>query len=379
MAVVGGQILISTFPHLYISDGAAEGTKVLSENYYPLGSATPLKNSIAAKNGTFYFAGASSTTSSEPFFLRPPTPATVIGRRLFYNQSKFDGLSPELNASDDNAIAPDKSAYIAGSGPATFENISSYARGINGLMIDVAGLPPIANPAGLTAADFVFRVGKTNDLSTWTAAPAPAEISFRYPTTTPDVTRVSLRWANNAIQNTWLEVTMLANDRTGLAKPEVFYFGSRIGDTGSGTAAAAITNINDELLIRANPGFLIPITSPLDFDHSQTININDALIARANPGILLKINLPAPGAGNPSAAASPLVATQPTASAQATSALALVETAEDMEPGISLGEKMDHSRGELWAYALRVWTDALEADEEEFLTGLAVGRTRRKP
>ncbi|REK12709.1 MAG: hypothetical protein DWQ37_10785, partial [Planctomycetota bacterium] len=40
----------------------------------------------------------------------------VLGRQIFYNGSKFDGFSTAINASDDLAIATDKSAYLPGSG-----------------------------------------------------------------------------------------------------------------------------------------------------------------------------------------------------------------------------------------------------------------------
>ncbi|REK19327.1 MAG: hypothetical protein DWQ37_01375, partial [Planctomycetota bacterium] len=43
-------------------------------------------------------------------------PTEVLGRQIFYNGSKFDGFSTAINASDDLAIATDKSAYLPGSG-----------------------------------------------------------------------------------------------------------------------------------------------------------------------------------------------------------------------------------------------------------------------
>src|SRR5262249_21165992 len=44
--------------------------------------------------------------------------ALVVGRKLFYNQSKYDGNTASISRSDDNAIAVDKSAYLPGSGAA---------------------------------------------------------------------------------------------------------------------------------------------------------------------------------------------------------------------------------------------------------------------
>ena len=71
--------------------------------------------------------------------------STVSSRELFYNNSSFDGKDPAANASDDAAIAqnPDgsaKQALLPGQ-TASFANYTSYNKGINGVMIDVAGLP----------------------------------------------------------------------------------------------------------------------------------------------------------------------------------------------------------------------------------------------
>ena len=94
--------------------------------------------------------------------------ATVSGRHIFYNRSYFD--DPSRGKSDDDAIAPDKRALLPGQ-TAQFVNYTSYSRGINGILVDVAHLPAAA---ALTAADFTFKVGNSNSLDTWTTAPAAA-------------------------------------------------------------------------------------------------------------------------------------------------------------------------------------------------------------
>ena len=91
--------------------------------------------------------------ASVPFIIA----GSVVGRRLFYNQSRFDGNDAAANAADDAAIATDKIALLPG-GTSSFANYTSYNRGINGLMIDIAGLPP----ALLTAGDFSFQVGNSS-------------------------------------------------------------------------------------------------------------------------------------------------------------------------------------------------------------------------
>ena len=83
-----------------------------------------------------------------------PNTNTIIGRHLFYNQSKFDGNDPGAGDGDDAAVATDKIAYKAGDGLIGPSAMSSYAFGINGIMVDVQG-----DASGFTADDFSFKVG----------------------------------------------------------------------------------------------------------------------------------------------------------------------------------------------------------------------------
>ena len=78
-------------------------------------------------------------------------------------------------------------------------------------MVDVAGL---ANPAGLTAADFQFLVGNDSTPSDWTI-PATPSVSVRVGAGTGGSDRVELIWPDNTIHNQWLQVTVLADANTG--------------------------------------------------------------------------------------------------------------------------------------------------------------------
>jgi hypothetical protein len=181
-------------------------------------------------------------------------------------------------------------AYLPGSGPATFANVSSYTKGINGIMIDIAGAP-----GPITAADFIFRVGNNNTPSTWGAAPAPSSISVRAGAGTSGSDRVVLTWANGAIAKKWLEVVVLANANTGLpqlpgypaGQGDVFFFGNAMADSGSGDSATqAVVNTTDELAARNNPASLasnIPITNLFDYNRDGQVNTTDALASRNNP------------------------------------------------------------------------------------------------
>ena len=86
---------------------------------------------------------------------------------MFYAGSAYDKQTntalpwTPLAFSDDNAIATDKSAYLPGSGAATFANVSSYEQGINGIMVDLLGG---GAHASITASDFIFKTGNTTSV-----------------------------------------------------------------------------------------------------------------------------------------------------------------------------------------------------------------------
>ena len=215
------------------------------------------------------------------------------GPFLFYRESvRYDTTGnpqAQLPFSDDNAIATDKVAYLPGSGTANFANVSSYSKGINGLMIDIAGSHP-----SITADDFIFRVGNNNTPSSWATAPAPLSVSVRAGAGISGSDRVEIIWANQAIMNTWLEVITLANANTGLSprpdypagQADVFFFGSAVGNSGLGdTATSAIVNAIDESGARLNPAILftnIPITNVYDFNRDGQVNASDQSISRLN-------------------------------------------------------------------------------------------------
>jgi hypothetical protein len=205
--------------------------------------------------------------------------STVVGRYVFYNQSHYNGNATAPTSADDGAIDTSKQALLPGA-TATFSNYTSYSRGINGIMIDVNGL---ANPSTLSASDFTFKVGTSSDPSTWATAPAPTSITVRTGAGVGGSYRVTLIWANNAIQDKWLQVT-LKSANTGLATNDVFYFGNEIGESGNDPAntfvdgtdiTAARDNFNNFLNIE-------PVTYPYDYNKDGYVNGTDMVIARDN-------------------------------------------------------------------------------------------------
>lgn len=222
----------------------------------------------------------------------------VADRQVFYNQSNFDGNSAAINAADDLAIATDKSPYIPGSGMATAANVTSYVRGINGIMIDLA-----TTHGTISAADFTFKVGNDNSPSTWANAPAPTTVSVRPGAGADGTDRVEIVWANGAIANQWLEVVVKGNDavggfntNTGLAKSDVFFWGNKIGDSGSDTPASTFdTTSTDAITVFATIGEGKPITDLRDYNRDGQVTSTDAMFVFAHIGSIARIDIPSGG------------------------------------------------------------------------------------
>ncbi|NIM48762.1 MAG: hypothetical protein GTO22_05810, partial [Gemmatimonadales bacterium] len=63
---------------------------------------------------------------------------------------------------------------------------------------------------------------------------------------------MTIIWPTGAINNQWLQVTVLANADTGLSETDVFYFGNAIGESGN-SPTDAMVNAADMLGARDNP------------------------------------------------------------------------------------------------------------------------------
>ena len=201
--------------------------------------------------------------------------ASVVARQLFYNGSAFDGDGLAVSAADDNAIATDKAALLPGH-TAGFQNYSSYSNGLNGIMIDIANLG-----GAVTAADFQIQVGNSSTPSSWSAGAAPT-VTVRNGAGTGGSARVELTWANNAIQNQWVQVTVLANGNTGLSSPDVFYFGNAIGETGNSGEDGRVSPA-DQIAVRNDPhtaGNPAAIDNAHDFNRDKLVGPTDEIITR---------------------------------------------------------------------------------------------------
>ena len=224
----------------------------------------------AGSTGNYRLDLGFSTVTPPPV----PDPATVVGRRVFYNNSAFDGWNAAANAADDAAIAADKQALRPGE-TASFANYTSFSRGLNGIMIDVAALAGTPR-----AADFTFRVGPGFS-GTWQTAPAPRSIVVRPAAGVGGSSRISVTWADGAIRGTWLEVTVRATAATGLGVADVFLFGNTIGEVGN-SATDAIVSAEDVRLVTANATDTALIASRYDINRDGRVNSADRTLVSLN-------------------------------------------------------------------------------------------------
>jgi hypothetical protein len=191
-------------------------------------------------------------------------------------------------------------------GVATFANYTSYSRGLNGIMVDIANLP--GTP---TTNDFVFNTGNDNNPAGWSNAPAPASITVRPGAGTGGSSRVTLIWndnnldgvvdANEAVAKHWLEVTVLATTNTGLAADDVFYFGNAVGEgnVGNPNTSFPVTSVDALQAMNNLIGLgTAALTNVNDFNRDQKVTSVDALIALNNLSALsplVKLDLSSSG------------------------------------------------------------------------------------
>ncbi|MBN2473694.1 MAG: hypothetical protein JXB62_03725, partial [Pirellulales bacterium] len=214
----------------------------------------------------------------------------VVDRHVFYNNSAFDGSSlANPDATDNDAVAPDKEALLPGQ-TATFANYTSYGLGVNGVMIDLANLPvqTMGQQSLDPLANFEFRVGNDNNPSRWDSLP-PDVVERIQVTVHPgegvgNSDRLKLILPDYAVRKEWLQITVLATADTALSHNDVFYFGNAVADAGNSTTNAQV-NATDMLLARNNPRtFLNPaaIDFPFDYNRDARVNATDMLLARNN-------------------------------------------------------------------------------------------------
>jgi hypothetical protein len=201
-----------------------------------------------------------------------PASSGVVGRHIFYNNSSMDA-----GGDDDAAIDPGKTPLLPG-GTATSANYTSYSRGINGIMVDIDGLAGVP-----TTSDIGVRVNEATEPDTWSAGPIPT-VSVRPGEGIGGSDRVTLIWADDAILNQWVEVSVLSDANggsLGLAENDVFYLGNAIGDCdGNGEAGSSDYGmLADEFGQRGGIGALAA-----DLNGNGRVDLTDLAIMRGVRG-----------------------------------------------------------------------------------------------
>ena len=206
----------------------------------------------------------------------PATPAArVVGRHVLYRHNP-GGFLASPGPADDATIATDKRPLLPGQA-ASFANVTSYDKGINGVMVDIAGLAP---DTVLTRSDFDF--GESNP---------PVGVSVRRGAGVDGSDRYTLLWhdanptrdyAGEATANGWLTVTA-KGPHIGMAADDVFSFGSLVGEAGDGSGGAGWRiSALDLAAVKRSLNRPAPVISPVDFNRDGLVNALDLAIVKRN-------------------------------------------------------------------------------------------------
>jgi Polysaccharide lyase family 8, super-sandwich domain/Concanavalin A-like lectin/glucanases superfamily/Polysaccharide lyase family 8, C-terminal beta-sandwich domain/Bacterial Ig domain len=214
--------------------------------------------------------------------------ATIQSRNVFYNNATGFGTSgvnnlPTVNPI--NAIDPSKQALLPNQTPST-TNFTNYSRGLNGIVID---LNNTGNLSGISAANFQFAIWNSfpNATPNFVAISPSVTVSTFPSGGTAGSDRIKLVFADNAIQEAWLRITVLANASTGLATNEVFYFGNARGDITPNTSFPSQISLNALDLNQARNNQLSSgavVSNHYDVDKNGAVNGLDLNQIRARQG-----------------------------------------------------------------------------------------------
>jgi ELWxxDGT repeat protein len=277
---------------LWSTDGTEPGTAMVYDAA-PGERGSAARFAAAAPDRVVYFAN-DGLHGIEPWAadLRAAPPATVMGRYVFYNHSSYDGNDAGATPADDNAIATDKVALLATQDALpTFANVTSFDKGLNGVMIDIAGLPNEPGDA-LTANDFNFNTPAT-----------PVSVTVRRGAGVTGSDRVTLIWRDynpmdlsplpQAVANGWLIVTVKANGHTGLANSDSFIFGNLVAETGdAGATPGWRVNALDVAAVKRDLNKATTLATRTDFNRDGRVNALDVATVKKNLNHTLPVPVP---------------------------------------------------------------------------------------
>lgn len=236
--------------------------------------------------GSKLLFAADDSASGRELWVFSPEPNSVTNRQVFYNRSPNAAFGSG-SANPVPAIDSTKTPLLPGQ-TASFANYTNYVRGLNGLIVDFS--------------DAVGAVGVSDfQFAAWDGMNA---LGFQPITAQPTITvipdggglrqaRVKIEFADHAIRNTWLQITILANAVTGLASNDVFYFGNAVGDMNANNFGSPIlvqTNASDTAAVRQNQSInanSVSIESVYDLNKDGRVNASDTAAVRQNQNLRL--------------------------------------------------------------------------------------------
>jgi hypothetical protein len=222
----------------------------------------------------------------------------AAGRSVFYNNATGANLSSAGAAN--NAIDTSKSVLRTPGATSTFANYTNYSRGLNGLIVDIAGLPTtITNAQMLVSLHFAhWNAISAGGFAALPVAAVPT-VTLLSNSGVGGSARIKITFPDNTLQNTWLRVTVLANNTTGLASNDVFYFGNVIGEINTGNTATRLrVNATDTGAVRSNQSTAAnsaSVTNIFDVNRDGRVNATDTGIVRSNQqtaGIVAPLTVP---------------------------------------------------------------------------------------
>jgi hypothetical protein len=195
-------------------------------------------------------------------------PAQVGGAWLFHNGSILDGYDDALNATDTAAVDGRATPWRSDDASAVATAISA-ARGITGVMFDLAGAP-----GALTLADLEVLAGDPANPATWVAGPTPTGLLALPGGGEGGADRYLLSFAAGSAVDTWLGVRIAAGSATGLDEAVTLFFrhdpGVRPDFTGDGQLTAA-----DLDFLRTSLRLGLVVTSAADVNADGTFDQGD--------------------------------------------------------------------------------------------------------
>jgi ELWxxDGT repeat protein len=208
----------------------------------------------------------------------------VLDQRIFYNRSTSTVFG-NGSGNPTGSIDVSKSALRPGQS-SSFNNISNYNLGLNGIVVDVAGLG-----ANATVADLRFAVWNGFDTGGFRSTAAAPTVTILSGGGIGGSDRIKIEFANTAIRNTWLRVTLLGNSNTGLNSDYTFYFGSAVAELNVGnTGSPLIIRVNsvDASRMRQNQSIeanSVSVTNIFDINKDGRVNSTDSNLVRQNQSL----------------------------------------------------------------------------------------------